>query len=339
MILRKVGAALAAGCTIIAKPSPETPLTTLTLAHLACQAGFGAGVFNVVTTSLINTPALSEALCKHPLVQKVSFTGSTGVGSIVASHCAVGLKKVTLELGGNCPFIVFDDANQDQALEQLLALKWRHAGQACITANRVYVQSGIYEGFLSKLVARTRDIKVGHGLAKQTTMGPLTTARGVVKTKAHVDDAVARGATIVTGGRVPDEVPGPGGEKSSGGYFFEPTVLRDMRPEMLHAREETFGPLLGIYAFSTEEEVVQAANDTSMGLASYFFTKDVDRTWRLLENLEAAMIGMNTGNASAAESPFGGMKASGYGKESGKDVAVEEYLVSKTGTMTVEGQF
>ncbi|GKT47701.1 glutarate-semialdehyde dehydrogenase DavD [Colletotrichum spaethianum] len=333
MILRKAGAALAAGCTMIAKPSPETPLTCLILANLATKAGFGPGVFNVITTSLDNTPEVAEALCKHPLTKKVSFTGSTSIGSLIAKHCAEGLKKVTLELGGNCPFIVFDDCNQEQALEQLLALKWRHAGQACITANRVYVQDGIYEEFLEKLVERTRKIKMGHGSEPSTTMGPLTTPRAIPKAQAHVKDAVEAGAKIIHGGRVGRDV------GMEAGYFHEPTILRDMKQSMLISREETFAPVLGVYRFLTEDEAIQWANDTSMGLASYFFTKNTDRTWRLMEKLEAGMIGMNTGNSSAAESPFGGIKLSGYGKESGKDVAIEEYIVSKTVTMTLEGHY
>lgn len=331
MILRKAGAALAAGCTMIAKPSPETPLTCLVLAKLAREAGFAAGVFNVVTTSMTNTPSVAEALCKHPLVKKVSFTGSTAIGSLIAKHCAEGLKKVTLELGGNCPFIVFDDANQDQALEELLKLKWRHAGQACVTANRVYVQSGIYEDFLDKLAERTRSLKLGRGIDPETTMGPLTTCHGVEKAQKHVNDAIALGAKVVTGGG--------SAETLGDGFFFEPTILRDATQSMLISREETFAPVLAVYRFTTEEEVVQQANDTDMGLASYFFTKNVDRTWRMLENLEAGMIGMNTGNSSAGESPFGGMKLSGYGRESGKDVAIEEYLVSKTGTFTLEEDY
>lgn len=333
MILRKAGAAFAAGCTMIAKPSPETPLTCLILANLATQAGFGAGVFNVITTSLENTPEVAEALCKHPLTKKVSFTGSTAIGSLIAKHCSEGLKKVTLELGGNCPFIIFDDCNQEQALEALLALKWRHAGQACITANRVYVQAKIYEEFLGKLVERTKTIKMGHGAKDGTTMGPLTTPRAIPKAQAHVKDAVEAGAKVVLGGKAGTEV------GLEAGYFHEPTILRDMKQSMLISREETFAPVLGVYSFDTEEEVVKWANDTSMGLASYFFTKNMDRTWRLMENLDAGMIGMNTGNSSAAESPFGGMKLSGYGKESGKDVAIEEYLVSKTVTMTLEDHY
>ncbi|KAF5657623.1 succinate-semialdehyde dehydrogenase [Fusarium heterosporum] len=328
MILRKAGAALAAGCTLIAKPSPETPLTTLILAKLAVDAGFAPGVFNVITTSLANTPEVAEKLCKHPLVKKVSFTGSTAIGSLIARHCSEGLKKVTLELGGNCPFIVFDDCNQDQALDQLLRLKWRHAGQACVTANRVYAQAGIYDEFINKLSAKSKTMKLGHGTEADTVMGPLTTRRALDKAQQHVDDAVAHGAKLVLGGKRTE---------GTNGFFFQPTILRDVTQSMLISREETFAPVLAVFKFETEEEVIRLANDTSMGLASYFFTKNVDRTWRLLEKLEAGMVGMNTGNSSAAESPFGGIKLSGYGKESGKEVAIEEYLVSKTGTFTLEG--
>lgn len=326
MILRKVGAALAAGCTIIAKPSPETPLTCLMLANLAQRAGFAPNVFSVITSSLENTPHVSESLCKHPLISKVSFTGSTGVGSLIAKHCSAGLKKVTLELGGNCPFIVFDDCDQDKALEQLLSLKWRHAGQACVTANRVYVQDTIHAEFLAKIVSRTREIKLGHGLEAGTTMGPLTTARSVDKARTFVDDAVRKGAQLLIGGEQP----------SLTGHFFEATVLSNVDPSMLISQEEVFAPVMGISSFSSEQEVLALANDTSMGLASYCFTKDINRIWRMMERLEAGMIGINTGNSSAAESPFGGMKHSGYGKESGKDVAVEEYLNAKTITLTID---
>ncbi|KPM36032.1 Succinate-semialdehyde dehydrogenase [NADP(+)] [Neonectria ditissima] len=333
MILRKAGAAFAAGCTIVVKPSPETPLTCLALADLATRAGFAPGVFNVLTTSLRNTPSLSEALCLHPLVQKVTFTGSTRVGKIVAGLCARNLKKCTLELGGNCPFIVFDDANLDQALEQFLALKWRHAGQACVTANRLYVQSGVHDRFVSMLVEKTKKLVVGHGANEDTTMGPLTTLLGVEKAEAQVSDALAQGAVLALGtgkGTVAGQ---------DGGYFMAPTILTGMKHDMLMSREETFAPVCGLFKFDTEAEVVKWANDTSMGLASYAFTKNVDRVWRMAENLEAGMIGLNTGNSSAAESPFGGMKESGYGKESGKDVAVNEYLVAKTITITIDDEY
>ncbi|KAF8867144.1 aldehyde dehydrogenase [Acephala macrosclerotiorum] len=330
MILRKAGAALAAGCSMIVKPSPETPLSVLALANLATQAGFPKGVFSVLTTSLDNTPPLSEALCRHPLVKKVTFTGSTRVGKLIAKLCSDGLKKVTLELGGNCPFLIFDDADLEQAANQLMLLKWRHAGQACITANRVYVQSGVYDKFAALFKEKASKLIVGHGAEKGTTMGPVTTPRGLDKATNQVEDAKKHGGQVVLGG---------GKVSGKGGYFFEPTIILGAKKEMLITEEETFAPVLALYSFDTEEEAVEAANNTSMGLASYFFTKNVDRTWRLLENLEAGMIGMNTGNSSAAESPFGGIKESGYGKESGKDVAINEYLITKTGTLTLDGHF
>nr|RBR00902.1 hypothetical protein FVER53263_01576 [Fusarium verticillioides] len=326
MIIRKVSAALAAGCTMIVKPSPETPFSVMALADLALRAGLPAGVLNVISTDNANTPSVSETLCKHPLVRKVTFTGSTSVGSIVARHCSHGLKKVTMELGGNCPFIIFDDGDLEGAVAALMILKWRTAGQACTHANRVYVQSGVYDKFAQMMLEATSKLRVGHGADSGSTMGPLTTSRGVDKVRKHVEDAVSKGGKILCGGKQPENL---------NGYFFEPTIISGMTSDMLTTQEEIFGPILGLYKFETEDEVVKKANDTSMGLASYFFTKDVSRTWRLLESLEAGMIGMNTGNASCAESPFGGIKMSGYGKEAGKDVAIEEYLIQKTGTLTV----
>ncbi|RMD44835.1 hypothetical protein DV735_g429, partial [Chaetothyriales sp. CBS 134920] len=327
MILRKAGAAFAAGCTMVVKPSPETPLTCLALAHLATKAGFAPGVFNVLTTSMENTPPLSEALCLHPLVQKVTFTGSTRVGKLVAGLCARNLKKCTLELGGNCPFIVFDDADVEDAATQFHALKWRNAGQACISVNRAYVQSGVYDQFTHLVVEKASKLKIGHGAAEGTTMGPVTTPRGLEKAEQQAADAVKHGAKLVLGtGKARAKAKaeeGAGLGKGVGGYFMDPTILT----------------VTGIYKFETEEEAVKWANDTSMGLASYAFTKNVDRLWRMLENLEAGMIGLNTGSSSAAESPFGGIKESGYGKESGKDVAVREYLIEKTGTFTISGQY
>ena len=287
MTIRKVAASLAAGCSMIVKPSPEAPLSVLALADLALRAGFPKGVFNVISTDNQNTPSVSERLCKHPLVRKVTFTGSTRVGSIVARHCSEGLKKVTMELGGNCPFIVFDDADLEEAVAALMVLKWRTAGQACTHANRVYVQNGVYDKFAQIMCEATQQkIHVGHGTDPSTTMGPLTTDRGVEKLERHVADAVSHGGKILCGGKRPDNL---------SGYFFEPTIISEMNSDMLSTREEIFGPLLGLYRFETEEQAVSMANDTSMGLASYFFTKNVDRTWRLLENLEAGMIGMNTG--------------------------------------------
>ncbi|RWA09561.1 hypothetical protein EKO27_g5546 [Xylaria grammica] len=307
MILRKASTAFAAGCTMVAKPSPETPLTSLTLAYLAEKAGFPKGVFNVLPTTLNNTPALSEALCKHPTVKKVSFTGSTRVGKILSAHCAGGLKKLTLELGGNCPVLVFDDANLDQACE-----------------------ARVYDKFASLLADKTRALRVGYGLDEGTTMGALTVPQGVDKVASQVEDAKSNGGTILTGGNK---------LSLNNGFFFEPTIIANATASMKIASEETFGPLLALFPFDTEEEAVKAANNTSMGLASYCFTKNVDRLWRLFENLEAGMIGLNTGNMSSAESPFGGIKDSGYGKESGKDVAINEYLITKTGTFSLEGQY
>lgn len=257
MILRKAGAALAAGCCMIVKPSPETPLSVLTLAHLAAEAGFPKGVFSVLTTSLENTPSLSEALCRHPLVKKVTFTGSTRVGKLVAKICSDGLKKVTLELGGNCPFLIFDDANLEQALAALMALKWRHAGQACITANRVYVQKGVYAKFAEMLTEGTKKLVIGHGAEKGTTLGPVTTPRGLEKAKNQVEDAKSKGGRIVLGGAKVE------GKK---GYFFEPTIVLDAKKSMLITEEETFAPVLALYEFETEEEAVAEANNTSVSI-------------------------------------------------------------------------
>lgn len=287
MIIRKVAAALAAGCSMIVKPSPETPFSVLALADLTLRVGLPPGVLNIITTDNRNTPALSEALCKHPLVRKVTFTGSTDVGRLIARHCSEGLKKVTLELGGNCPFIVFDDADLDQAVAALMILKWRTAGQACTHANRVYVQSKIYDEFAKKMQAATRRLVVGHGSEPNTSMGALTTTKGISKIERHIDDAVSKGGKVLFGGK----------RVSRKGNFFEPTIITDMTAEMLTTKEEIFGPLLGVYKFDTEEEVVKLANNTNMGLASYFFTADASRTWRMLEALDAGMIGMNTGKS------------------------------------------
>ncbi|ETS84227.1 hypothetical protein PFICI_02252 [Pestalotiopsis fici W106-1] len=320
MVARKAGAALAAGCTMVIKPSPETPLSVLSLAFLAEEAGFPKGVLNILTTSLENTPALSQALCCHPLVKKITFTGSTRVGKLVAEMCAKGLKKVTLELGGNCPFIVFDDADLEQAANALMSLKWRNAGQACISANRVYVQSGVYDSFALLCKEMTSKFVPGHGISNSSTFGPVTTPQSLERASAQVEDAKQNGGTILLGG---GRVPG------STGFFFQPTIITNATKSMRVTHEESFAPILALYRFETEAEAVKAANDTPMGLASYLFTKDLDRAWRLLDDLEAGMIGLNTSAITGAESPFGGMKESGYGKEAGKDVAVEEYLVTK----------
>ncbi|TGO90112.1 hypothetical protein BPOR_0078g00020 [Botrytis porri] len=331
MILRKAGAAFAAGCCMVAKPSPETPLSVLSLAFLAEQAGFPKGVFSVLTTSLDNTPPLSEALCRHPLIKKVTFTGSTRVGKLVAKLCSDGLKKVTLELGGNCPFLIFDDADLNQAADGT-----SHGPQMATCRSSLYNrQPRLCTIWCLRFLCfsnqrKTSKLKIGHGAKEGTTIGPLTTPRSIDKAENQVEDAKKHGGKVVLGGSK---------VKDTTGYFFEPTIILGAKKEMLITEEETFAPVLALYSFDTEDEAVEAANNTSMGLASYFFTKNIDRTWRLLEDLEAGMIGMNTGNASAAESPFGGIKESGYGKESGKDVAVNEYLITKTGTMTIDGHF
>ncbi|EEY23910.1 succinate-semialdehyde dehydrogenase [Verticillium alfalfae VaMs.102] len=276
-------AALAAGCTMVVKTSPETPLSAVSLAYLATRAGFPPGALNVLTTSLENTPAVAEALCLHPHVKKVSFTGSTHVGKLIAGLCARNLKKTTLELGGNCPFVVFDDAHVEQALGQLMALKWRHAGQACVTSNRVYVQSGIYDVFVAKLVEQTKALKVGHGMGDGVTMGALTTPRSLDKAEELYRDAVAKGARTVLG---------TGQRMDGSGYFMAPTVLTDMTDDMAMSHEEIFAPILGVYRFESEDEVTQRANHTPLGLASYVFSKNVDRLWRMFENLEAGMVGL-----------------------------------------------
>ncbi|KAK7431379.1 hypothetical protein QQZ08_002150 [Neonectria magnoliae] len=335
LTLRKTSAALAAGCTMVVKPSPETPVSALSLARLAIRAGFPPGTLNVLTTSLENTPAVAEALCVHPLIKKVTFTGSTRVGKLISGLCARNLKKATLELGGNCPFIVFDDAKLDQAMGQLMNLKWRHAGQACISSNRLYVHRVVYDQFVEDLIQKTASLKLGHGMDEGTTLGPVTTPRGLDKAEDLVQDAVSKGAKIVlgTGQRRDSSADAKDGAK---GYFMAPTVLSHITDDMLMSREEIFAPVLGVSVFDTEEEVVTRANNTSMGLASYVFTKNVDRLWRLFERLEAGMIGLNTGNNSSAEAPFGGIKESGCGKESGKDVAIEEFMITKSGTLIVE---
>ncbi|KAL2683437.1 hypothetical protein Neosp_007907 [[Neocosmospora] mangrovei] len=301
MVVRKAGAALAAGCAMVIKPSPEAPLSALALAFLAEEAGIPKGVLNVLTTSLENTPGLSEALCRHPLVKKVTFTGSTRIGKLVARLCSEGLKKVTLELGGNCPFIIFDDANLNEA-------------------------ANVYEEFASLITERTSRLVQGHGSLATSTIGPVTTPQALERTKQLVEDAKAQGAKILLGG---------GQLKDTSGFFFQPTVIAEATKSMRFADEECFAPILSLFKFETEAQVIQAANDTSVGLASYVFTKDMDRSWRLMDALEAGMIGVNTNSIAGAEVPFGGIKESGYGKEAGKDVAVDEYLVTKAISVSV----
>ncbi|KAK1600722.1 aldehyde dehydrogenase [Colletotrichum navitas] len=322
LTLRKSAAAMAAGCTVIVKPSSETPLTALALACLADRAGFPAGVLNVLTTSLGNTPAVAEALCMHPLVKAVSFTGSTRIGKRVAASCTRNLKRLSLDLGGNCPFIVFDDADLEQTARDLVALKWRHAGQVCVAPNRCYVHRRVYESFSSLLIAEAAKLKLGHGMARGTTLGPLTTIRGLYKAEAMCKDAIDKGATMLLG---------TGRREPGDGYFMAPTVLGSMADEMLMCREEVFAPILGLYVFDTEDEVTSWANDTQVQLASYVFTKNPDRLWRMFERLDAAVLGMNTVNlVSEMRIPTG---SNGNGYTPTQSMTLDEFLITKAAAM------
>jgi len=318
MITRKVAPALAAGCTVVVKPAEQTPLSALALAELAARAGFPAGVFNVVPGDELNSIEIGKALCESPTVRKLSFTGSTAVGRILMQQSAPTLKKLSLELGGNAPFIVFDDADLDAAVEGALASKYRNSGQTCVCTNRFYVQSGIYDAFVSKLAARAEGLKVGSGFESGVQQGPLIDANALAKVKAHVADARAHGARVLTGG-APHEL---------GGTFFQPTVLADVTSEMLVSREETFGPVAPVFRFETEDEAVNLANSTEFGLAAYFYSRDVARVFRVAERLESGMVGVNTGLISNEVAPFGGVKQSGLGRE-GSKYGIDEYLVIK----------
>lgn len=322
MITRKIGPALAAGCTVVAKSPGETPLTAAALAELAHRAGIPAGVVNFVT-ALQNTPEVGAAITSSPVVKKVSFTGSTNVGKLLMQQSAATLKKLSFELGGNAPFIVFDDADLDAAVAGAIASKFRSSGQTCVCANRIYVQRGIYDAFCKAFAAKVEAFKVGGGYDQGVTHGPLIHDRAVSKVESHVADAVAHGASVLVGGqRLP----------ALGANFFAPTVLRDMTPSMALAREETFGPVAGLFAFDTEADVVRLANNTEVGLAGYFFSKDVQRCYRVAEALEVGMVGVNTGLISDTAAPFGGVKESGFGRE-GSHLGVDEYVVTKTVTM------
>ncbi|KAF8338844.1 succinate-semialdehyde dehydrogenase [Cantharellus anzutake] len=311
MITRKIGPALAAGCTVVIKPPAETPFSAIALAELANRAGIPEGVINVVTTEK-NIQEVGKEMCENPIVKKVSFTGSTRIGKLIAAQAASTLKKVSIEAGGNAPFIVFDDGDVDAAVEGALASKFRQSGQTCVCANRLYVQSGVYDEFASKLAEKVDKFKVGNGLDKATTHGPLIHERAVQKVEDHVEDAVAKGAQVLVGG------------KRLEGNFFAPTLLADVPNDALLAREETFGPLAGIIKFNTEEEVIKLANETPYGLAGYLYSRDVGRVWRVAEALECGMIGTNTGLISSAVIPFGGVKESGLGREGGPH-GIEEY--------------
>ncbi len=315
MITRKVAPALAAGCPVVVKPAESTPLTALALAVLAEQAGFPPGVFNVVTG---NPAEVGGELTANPIVRKLSFTGSTGVGRLLMAQCAPTVKKVSLELGGNAPFIVFNDADVDAAVNGALTAKYRNNGQTCVCVNRFLIQSGIYEEFASKFAAKVAEMKVGVGTEAGVTLGPLINAAGLNKVASHVSDAVDKGARILCGGK----------PHALGGNFFEPTVLADVTTSMKVAREETFGPLAALFRFETEEEAVAMANDTEFGLAAYFYTADMGRCWRMGEALEYGMVGINTGMISNEVAPFGGIKQSGIGRE-GSKYGIEDYLEVK----------
>jgi succinate-semialdehyde dehydrogenase/glutarate-semialdehyde dehydrogenase len=315
MITRKVAPALAAGCTIIVKPASQTPLTALALGELAIQAGIPKGVIQVITGK---ASVIGDALCKNSTVRKLTFTGSTEIGSQLMKKCAPDVKKLSLELGGNAPFIVFEDADIDLAVDGLMKGKFRNAGQTCISPNRVYVQRSVLEEFQTKLVKKVEALKVGNGLDDGVDIGPLIDAPGADKVTEHVDNAISNGATLLTGGkRLPN-----------GDNWYTPTVLTNVPPTAQCTCEETFGPLVPIIPFDTEEEVIEYANDTPFGLAAYFFSDDLHRAQRVVDAIESGMVGVNTGAISAANAPFGGVKASGLGRE-GAHAGIEEYLEMK----------
>lgn len=315
MITRKAGAALAAGCTMVIKPASATPFSALALAELGERAGIPAGVINIVTGS---SSVIGSEMAANPLVRKLTFTGSTEVGKVLMKQCAGTMKKLSMELGGNAPFIVFSDADLDSAVEGAVVSKYRNTGQTCVCANRFFIQDEIYDAFAEKLAVRVRQMKVGNGLDGEADQGPLINHAALEKVEEHIQDAVAKGGRIVCGGK----------RHSLGGTFFEPTVLADIKPGMKVSFEETFGPVAPLFKFKTEEEVISLANDTEFGLASYLYTRDLSRSWRLGEALEFGIVGINTGLISTAVAPFGGMKESGIGRE-GSKYGCDDYLEIK----------
>ncbi|EKT4468706.1 NAD-dependent succinate-semialdehyde dehydrogenase [Pseudomonas putida] len=315
MITRKVAPALAAGCTIVVKPANETPFSALALVELAERAGIPAGVFSVVTG---DAPAIGAQFTGHPSVRKLSFTGSTPVGRLLMGQCAETIKKVSLELGGNAPFIVFDDADIDAAVDGALIAKYRNAGQTCVCVNRFYVHDSVYERFAQRFVERVRALAVGHGNAEGTQIGPLISDKAVAKVRSLIDDAVGKGASVLLGGKA----------HGLGGQFFEPTVLADIAPGMEQLQEEIFGPVAALVRFTTDDEVIALANATQYGLAAYFYSRDLARVFRVAERLEYGMVGINTGLISNEVAPFGGVKQSGLGRE-GSKYGIEDYLEIK----------
>ncbi|PJG59386.1 NAD-dependent succinate-semialdehyde dehydrogenase [Aeromonas cavernicola] len=315
MITRKAAPALAAGCTMVIKPANETPFSALALVALAERAGVPAGVLNIVTG---DTPAIGAILTGHPRVRKLSFTGSTPVGSLLMGQCASTIKKVSLELGGNAPFIVFEDADIDAAVEGALVAKFRNAGQTCVCVNRFYIHEAIYEQFASRFVARVQELVIGHGAEQRTQIGPLISAKAMSKVQGLIDDAVSKGAELLLGGQC----------HGMDGHFLVPTVLGNITPEMTLLSEEIFGPVAPLVRFSSDDEVIAHANDTQYGLAAYFYSRDLARVFKVAEHLEYGMVGVNTGLISNEVAPFGGVKQSGLGRE-GSKYGIEDYLEIK----------
>ena len=315
MITRKTGPALASGCTMVLKPAEQTPFSALALAELAHRAGIPKGVFSVITG---DAPAIGKEICANPIVRKVSFTGSTEVGRILMRQSADTIKKLSLELGGNAPFIVFDDADLDAAVAGALASKYRNAGQTCVSANRIFVQDGVYDAFAEKLAAKARELKVGRGTEAGVAIGPLIDSQGLAKVQEHVADAVAKGAKVLAGGK----------PAALGGLFYEPTVLVNVTRDMRLMREETFGPVAPLIRFKTEQEAIEMANNTEFGLAGYFYSRDVGRIFRVAEAIETGMVCVNSGILSTEVAPFGGVKQSGLGRE-GSKYGIEDYLEIK----------
>ncbi|EUK18880.1 NADP-dependent succinate-semialdehyde dehydrogenase [Commensalibacter papalotli (ex Servin-Garciduenas et al. 2014)] len=313
MITRKAGAALAVGCSMVLKPATATPYSALALAVLAEEAGLPAGVLNVVTGA---AKAIGDELCNNPIVRKITFTGSTEIGAELMKNCAATVKKMSMELGGNAPFIVFDDADLDAAVEGAMVSKYRNAGQTCVCANRLYVQKNVYDAFVEKLKVAVGKLKIGNGTEAGVTIGPMIDAKAVAKVQEHIDDAVSKGAKVAAGG------------KALGGNFFEPTILANVPTSAVVSKEETFGPLAPVFCFETDEEVIRLANDTEFGLASYLYANDMSRIIKVSEELEYGMVGINTGLISNEMAPFGGIKASGLGRE-GSKYGIEDYLEIK----------
>jgi succinate-semialdehyde dehydrogenase/glutarate-semialdehyde dehydrogenase len=318
MITRKIAPALAAGCTIVIKPAEQTPLSALALAELAHRAGIPAGVINVLTADSENSIAIGKVLCDSPIVRHLSFTGSTPVGRILMAQSAPTIKKLALELGGHAPFIVFDDADIDAAIEGAMISKYRNAGQTCVCTNRFYVHDTVHDVFVRKLAEAVGKINVGNGVDAGVQQGPMIDAQAVEKVSEHVADALAKGAKLESGGHV----------HALGGLFYQPTVLSNVSNDMKIMHEETFGPVAAVVRFTTEQEVIAAANDTDFGLASYFYSRDIGRIWRVAEQLEYGMVGINTGLISNEVGPFGGVKQSGLGRE-GSTYGIDEYLELK----------